>query len=99
MTFADASVLPQIPTETSRSCAFDLIVSNRVNLYYTRHLDSNTVGYRYNAVQYTMLLHAVLQQEQRNISKILNSQKIPYHGRTTGCVDVCCGDLGKITSL
>ena len=41
---------------TSCRCAFDLIASNHVNLYYKRHLDSNTVGYRYNAVKYIMVL-------------------------------------------
>ena len=42
---------------TSWRCAFDLIASNHVNLYYKRHID--TVGYRYDAVQYITLLHTV----------------------------------------
>ena len=45
---------------TSCRCACDLIVSHRVNLSYKRHLDSYTVGYRYNAVQYIKLLHTVM---------------------------------------
>ena len=49
---------------TSCRCAFDLIVSNHVNLYYKRHLDSDTVGYRYNAVQHITVLHTVLQWQQ-----------------------------------
>ena len=55
--------------------AFDLTVSNRVNLYYKRHLDCNTVGYLYNAVQHIMLLLTVLQWQQQNINQTLNSQK------------------------
>ena len=42
---------------------FDLVVSvvsNRVNPYYPRHLDSNTAGCRYNAVQYTITCSAVV---------------------------------------
>ena len=42
---------------------FDLVVSvvsNRVDLYYPRHLDSNTAGYRYNPVQYTITYSAAM---------------------------------------
>ena len=49
---------------TSCRCAFDLIASNHVNLYHKRHLDSNTVGYRYNAVQNIMVLQTVVQWQQ-----------------------------------
>ena len=42
---------------TSYRCAFDLIVSNRINLYYKRHLDSNTVPLQrapiYHAITYS----------------------------------------------
>ena len=57
--------------------AFGLIVlnRNRANLYYKRHLDCNTVGYLYNAVQHIMLLLTVLQWQQQNINQTLNSQK------------------------
>ena len=65
---------------------FDSIVSNRVNLYYTRRLDSNTVGYRFNAVQYIMLLHTVLQWQQQNTNQTLNSQKTPVSRASYGCL-------------
>ena len=74
MTFGDGNVLPQIGTPPSCSCAFDLIVSNRMNLYYKRHLDSNTTRCRYNAVQYTMLSHTVLQWQKENISRHITSR-------------------------
>ena len=50
-------------------CVFGLIVSNRVNLHHKRHLDSNAVGYRFNAVQYIMLFHKILQWQQQNINR------------------------------
>ena len=71
---------------TSRRCAFDLIVPNHVNLSYKRHLDSYTVGYRYNAVQYITLFHTVQQWQQQNINQTLNSQKTLYHVQAMGCL-------------
>ena len=71
---------------TSCRYAFDWIVSKSIKLYYTTHLDSNTVGYRYYAVQYIMLLHAVLQWQQHNIDQILNPQKTLYHEQAMGCL-------------
>ena len=71
---------------TSCRCAFDLIVSNRMNLSYKIHLDSYTVGYRYNAVQYIMLFHTIHQWQQQNINQTLNSQKTLYHVQAMGCL-------------
>ena len=72
--------------KVSRRCAFDLIVSNRVNLSHTRHLNSNTVVYRCSTVLYSMLLHTVLQWQQQNINQALNSQKTPCHVQAMGCL-------------
>ena len=79
---------------TSCRCALGLIVSNRLNLYYKRHLDSHIIGYRYNAVQYIMLMHTVLQWQQQNTNQTLNSQKTLYPVQAMG---VCCvwGSGGK----
>ena len=80
---------------TSCRCAFGLIVSNRLNLYYKRHLDSHIIGYRYNAVQYIMLMHTVLQWQQQDTNQTLNSQKTLYHVQAMGCL-LCVGIWGKI---
>ena len=72
---------------TSRRCAFGLIVSNRVNPYYKRHLDSNTVGTvitRSNVSCYH--IHTVLQWQQQNINQALNSQNTMYHVQAMGCL-------------
>ena len=79
---------------TSCRCAFGLIVSNRLNLYYKRHLDSHIIGYRYNAVQYIMLMHTVLQWQQQTTNQTLNSQKTLYHVQAMGCL-LCVGIWGK----
>ena len=71
-----------------------VMVSNRLNLYYKRHLDSHIIGYRYNAVQYIMLMHTVLQRQQQNTNQTLNSQKTLYPVQAMGCL-LCGGIWGK----
>ena len=47
-----------------------------------------TVNCRYNAVQYSKILHKKLQQLRQNINQMLHPQKTPHthNGRTMVCL-------------
>ena len=67
----------------------DLIVSNRGKLYYTRHHDSNTDGYCFNALQYIMQFRTVMAAaEQKPDFELIKSRGL-----------FVVGIWGKITSL
>ena len=59
----------------------------------------DTVSYHYNAVQYNMILHTLLQLLSQNTNQSVNLQKTPHishNGWAMGCL---CEDYKKMTAL
>ena len=64
----ESAKLARLPARVL-GCAFDLMVSNRVNLYYPRHLDRNTVGPIYRAITYGARMAAAEHKSDVELTK------------------------------